>query len=74
MAVVKALTDVCSPSAAKWIHFGLTSADVEDTAYALQFKDAIKIIRLRLIDLEKILISLVEKYYSSVMGTAFCPE
>ncbi|WP_455369481.1 lyase family protein, partial [[Eubacterium] cellulosolvens] len=56
MAVVKALTEVCSPSASRWIHFGLTSADVEDTAYALQFKEAIKILRSRLIDLEKILI------------------
>jgi adenylosuccinate lyase len=67
MAVVKALTEVCSPSASRWIHFGLTSADVEDTAYALQFKEALKIMRLRLLDLEKILIGLVEKYYSTVM-------
>ena len=64
MAVVKTLTEVCSPSASRWIHFGLTSADVEDTAYALQFKDAINILRSRLVDLERILIDRVEKYHS----------
>jgi adenylosuccinate lyase len=67
MAVVKALTEVCSPSASRWIHFGLTSADVEDTAYALQFKEALKILRSKLVDLEKILIGRVEKYHSTLM-------
>ncbi|WP_455280269.1 adenylosuccinate lyase [[Eubacterium] cellulosolvens] len=67
MAVVKSLTEVCSPSASRWIHFGLTSADVEDTAYALQFKEALNIIRFRVIELEKILIGLVEKYHSTLM-------
>ena len=67
MAVVKALTEVCSPSASRWIHFGLTSADIEDTAYALQFKEALKILRSRLIDLEKLLIERVEKYHSTLM-------
>jgi adenylosuccinate lyase len=67
MAVVKSLTEICSPLASRWIHFGLTSADVEDTAYALQFKEALNIIRFRLIELEKILIGLVEKYHSTLM-------
>ncbi len=67
MAVVKTLTEVCSPSASRWIHFGLTSADVEDTAYALQFKEALKILTSRLIELEKILIGRVEKYHSTMM-------
>jgi adenylosuccinate lyase len=67
MAVVKSLTEICSLSASRWIHFGLTSADVEDTAYALQFKEALNIIRFRLIELEKILIGLVEKYHSTLM-------
>ena len=67
MAVVKSLTEVCSPSASRWIHFGLTSADVEDTAYALQFKEALNIIRFRVIELEKILVDLVEKYHSTLM-------
>jgi len=68
MAVVKALSEVCEPSAARWVHFGLTSADVEDTAYALQFKEALGLIELGLINLEKILLGLVEKYRETIMA------
>lgn len=68
MAVVKALSEVCEPSAARWVHFGLTSADVEDTAYALQFKEALTLIESGLINLEKILLGLVEKYRETIMA------
>jgi len=67
MAVVKAFSEVCSPSAARWVHFGLTSADVEDTAYALQFKSALRVIELGLIDLERILLGQVKKYRETMM-------
>lgn len=67
MAVVKALTEVCSPSAARWVHFGLTSADVEDTAYALQFKEALALVEDGLVTLERLLMGLVEKYRSTIM-------
>ncbi|MBS7622980.1 adenylosuccinate lyase [Candidatus Bathyarchaeota archaeon] len=68
MAVVRALSEVCSPSAARWVHFGLTSADVEDTAYALQFKEALGLVESGLIDLERILYGLVEKYRETMMA------
>lgn len=68
MAVVKTLSEVCEPSAARWVHFGLTSADVEDTAYALQFKEALTLIESGLINLEKILLGLVEKYRETIMA------
>ncbi|MEM2942145.1 MAG: adenylosuccinate lyase, partial [Candidatus Bathyarchaeia archaeon] len=68
MAVVRALSEVCSPSAARWVHFGLTSADVEDTAYALQFKEALDLVESGLIDLERILYGLVEKHRETVMA------
>jgi len=68
MAVVKALSEVCSPSAARWVHFGLTSADVEDTAYALQFKEAIYLIQNGLVSIEKTLMRLVEKHRDTVMA------
>lgn len=67
MAVAKALTEVCEPQAARWVHFGLTSADVEDTAYALQFKEAIPLIESGLVVIEKLLIDLVEKYRTAIM-------
>jgi adenylosuccinate lyase len=68
MAVVKALSEVCSPSAARWVHFGLTSADVEDTAYALQFKEAIYLIQNGLVSIEKTLMRLVEKHRDTMMA------
>jgi len=68
MAIVKALSEVCSPSAARWVHFGLTSADVEDTAYALQFKEAFRLIESGLIDLERILLGQVEKHRETIMA------
>jgi len=67
MAVVKALTEVCEASAARWVHFGLTSADVEDTAYALQFKEAIQLVESGLVTLERVLLGLVEKYRDTIM-------
>jgi len=67
MAVVKAFTEVCSPSASRWIHFGLTSADVEDTAYALQFKEALQIIEDGLISLQRVMLSLAERYKGTIM-------
>lgn len=60
MAVVKALTEVCGSSGA-YVHLGATSSDITDTATALQLKDAISIIRKRLILLEEILIKLAKE-------------
>jgi adenylosuccinate lyase len=37
-SMVQALSEACSGEGRKYVHFGLTSMDVEDTATALQFK------------------------------------
>src|SRR2546425_387175 len=37
-SVVQALSEACSGEGRKYVHYGLTSMDVEDTATALQFK------------------------------------
>lgn len=45
IAFLKAATDSLSdPDAARYVHLGLTSSDVVDTALALQIKEAMKII------------------------------
>jgi len=44
MAMVRALTEVCGAEAGKYVHFGATSYDIEDTALALQLIAALKII------------------------------
>ncbi|MCW4032932.1 MAG: adenylosuccinate lyase [Candidatus Bathyarchaeota archaeon] len=67
MARVIALTEVCEKEGKRWVHFGLTSADVEDTATALQFKKALEIIEHDLVDLNKILLGLIKKYRHLVM-------
>ena len=41
MAMVKALSEQCEGTAGKYVHLGATSYDIEDTATALQLKEAI---------------------------------
>jgi len=66
MALVKALAEVCGPSGA-YVHLGITSYDVVDTARALQLRDALKIIEQRLNDLELILLKLADRYKNTMM-------
>ncbi|MBI2079868.1 adenylosuccinate lyase [Candidatus Micrarchaeota archaeon] len=61
MAMVKALTEQ-SGDAGKYIHLGATSYDIEDTATALIFGDAISLIKTRLKDLKKTLKELALKH------------
>ena len=62
MAVVKALTEVCDEDGARWIHYGLTSNDILDTATGLQIKEAMKIIQQDLTSLERTLIKKSRQY------------
>lgn len=66
MAVIQALAEVCGPSGA-YVHLGATSYDVEDTAWALQLKEAFAIIEGRLNDLEHTLMKLAEKHRETIM-------
>ncbi|NHJ20513.1 MAG: adenylosuccinate lyase [Candidatus Lokiarchaeota archaeon] len=61
MAMVKALSEQCEGSAGKYVHLGATSYDIEDTATALQLKDALLYIRGSLKNLLITLIKLVEE-------------
>jgi len=66
MAMVKVLTEVCSGDAGKYVHVGATSYDIEDTAYALQFRDAINIIEKKLNELKNVLLKLAEKHKNTI--------
>jgi len=57
-SVVLALEEVCSDEAKPWVHYGLTSNDLLDTSTSLQLKDALAIVRRRMVELLK---SLIEK-------------
>src|SRR5216117_2723410 len=67
MSMVMALTEACKGAGKKYVHYGLTSMDIEDTATALQFKEAIDIIDKELDQLETILASMVRKYRGLLM-------
>jgi len=66
MAMVKALAEQCEGDAGKYVHLGATSYDIEDTANALQFRDAIKIIEKELTKMKNILLDLTEKHKNTV--------
>ena len=66
MAMVKALTEACEEDAGKYVHLGATSYDIEDTALALQFRDALKIIEDDLKELKEVLLKLAEKHKKTV--------
>jgi len=66
MAMVKALSEACEGDAGKYVHVGATSYDIEDTAYALLFRDSIKIIENKLKELKKVLINLAEKHKKTI--------
>lgn len=67
MAVTKALAEVCSGDAGKYIHLGATSYDIVDTANALQFVQATEHISKGLKNLRSALLILVKKHRKTVM-------
>lgn len=61
LAMVEALIEVCEGEAKRYVHYGITSYDVVDTANALAFKEAIRILEADLKKLKSILIDLAKK-------------
>ncbi len=62
MSMVMALSEACSGEGKNYVHYGLTSMDIEDTTLALQFKEAFGLIDAKLDQLETTLTSMVRKY------------
>lgn len=60
MAMVKALSEQCEGSAGKYVHLGATSYDIEDTATALQLREALSYITKSLKNLLTALIKVIE--------------
>jgi adenylosuccinate lyase len=57
MAMVKALSEQCDGSAGNYVHLGATSYDIEDTATALQLREALTNIKE---SLRKLLVALIK--------------
>jgi len=66
MALVRALSEVAGTSGG-YVHLGATSQDINDTATALQLKDATQVLEKRLNNFEKILLEKTEKYKLTIM-------
>jgi len=66
MALVDALAEVSGKSGA-YVHLGATSADILDTALALQMKEGLDIISRKLDKLEEVLLGLTGRYRDTLM-------
>src|SRR5216117_2412419 len=67
MAVVLALTEACSGDAGKYVHLGATSNDIQDSATALQIRDAIRVLDEDLDGLIDALADLAMKHKKTIM-------
>jgi len=67
MAVTRALAEVCSGDAGKYIHLGATSYDIVDTANALQFAESTTYLSANLKELRITFVNLAKKHKKTVM-------
>jgi len=68
MAVTRALSEVCTGDAGKYVHLGATSYDIVDTANALQFVHATELIKGQLRALRNTLVGLAKEYKNTIMA------
>jgi len=66
MALVRALAEASGPSGA-YVHLGATSADIVDTATALQLQEALGLLEKRLNDLQEILLVKAQQHKQTIM-------
>ncbi|HIQ32342.1 MAG TPA: adenylosuccinate lyase [Methanothermococcus okinawensis] len=66
MAMVKALAEVCEGDAGEYVHFGVTSNDIVDTAQSLQFKETVDILLKKLEELKEELLKKAEEHKYTV--------
>lgn len=68
MALVKAIAEVARDDgdASRFVHFGATSNDIIDTATALQLRDSLKLLEVRIKEVIRYLIRLAEEHRNVV--------
>jgi len=66
MSIVKALAEAAGTSGA-YVHLGATSQDINDTATALQLKEATKLLEKRMNDFEKTLLKKAQRYKRTII-------
>ena len=67
MSMVRALSEACSGEGKRYVHYGLTSYDIEDTATALIFREAFALIEKQLQLLEETLARMVRKHRNQLI-------
>ena len=65
-SIVRALSEVAGSSGA-YVHLGATSQDINDTATALQLKEASELLEAKLNNLEKTLLEKAQQYKKTIM-------
>jgi len=58
LPLLRQMNQMCSPEAARYIHWGATTQDIMDTASILQMQDGLQFIEKELKDMEKTLVKL----------------
>ncbi len=66
-AFVDLLGAAAGPEASKWVHYGLTSSDVLDTAGALQLRDSADLLLSALADLRRVVVGKAREHRSTYM-------
>ncbi|HTP53407.1 MAG TPA: adenylosuccinate lyase [Thermoplasmata archaeon] len=61
MAITLALAEAAGP-AGRWVHFGATSADITETAAALEFQEAVPVLRTDLTAFARVLATLARSH------------
>jgi len=61
MAITRALAEAAGP-AGRWVHYGATSADITDTALALELKECVSILDGDLVRLGRVLADLARRH------------
>ena len=62
MPLLGALSMVCPENARRYIHFGATTQDIQDTAQSLEIRDVLEIVHRDMIELLELLSTLVRRY------------
>lgn len=66
MAMVRAIAETCDGDSGNYVHLGATSYDVVDTAWSLVLRDALKILKEKILKLKKISLDQARKHQKTI--------
>ncbi len=68
VALIEELRKAVGPRAAPYVHWGATTQDIMDTAFVLQIRAVLAVLRERVVQLSRLLTELCAKYRTAVMA------